>query len=250
MAQLYPEPPFERHGALFLDVDGTLIDFAQTPSSVCLTDGLLNTVATLHNSIGGALALISGRPITELDALFAPLELACAGLHGCERRDSTGTIHRHGLSAAARLASEISALHDFATLYPGVIIEDKGISVAVHYRLAPAAESAAHDLVAMLKQDLGDGFIVQEGSMVIEIKPSGRDKGVAIEEYLKEQPFHDRTAVFVGDDLTDEFGFNMVNAHEGHSIKVGNGETAAHWRLADPAAVRLWLERYATFLTD
>jgi trehalose 6-phosphate phosphatase len=122
-----------------------------------------------------------------------------------------------------------------------VFLEDKGMSVALHYRLRPELRDTVAAEVSRVAEALGDAWAVQAGRLVCEIRPGGRDKGVAISEFLAEPPFAGRVAVFVGDDLTDEHGFRVVNRHGGVSVKVGAGETAARWRLRDAAAVRRWL---------
>jgi trehalose 6-phosphate phosphatase len=121
------------------------------------------------------------------------------------------------------------------------VFEDKGASVALHYRLAPQLAAAAHTVVRKAASELGDEVEVQGGKMVAELKPSSRDKGIAIEEFMRERPFAGRQPVFIGDDLTDEYGFHVVNKLGGHAIKVGRGETAARWRISNAAAVRAWL---------
>ncbi|OFW40957.1 MAG: trehalose-phosphatase [Acidobacteria bacterium RIFCSPLOWO2_12_FULL_67_14b] len=237
-----PRPCPADSWAFFLDVDGTLLDYAERPDAVRAEPAIVQLLAGLRAAAGGALALISGRPVGDIDALFAPLRFPAAGLHGIERRDALGRLHTHALPekplrrAAARLAA-------FSAQHSGVIFEDKGLTLALHYRQAPQLEQAAHGIAAAVLAGLGDGVELQRGKMVIEIKPGGRDKGVAIEDFLREVPFHGRTPVFVGDDLTDEYGFSVVNRLGGHSVKVGAGETGARWRLEDAASVRDWLER-------
>jgi trehalose 6-phosphate phosphatase len=135
-------------------------------------------------------------------------------------------------------AAEIRA---FAAKHEGLLFEDKGASLALHYRLAPQLAAAAHSVMHKAAQHLGEGVEVQGGKMVAELKPSGRDKGIAIEEFMQEAPFRGRVPVFLGDDLTDEDGFHVVNRLGGHSVKIGPGVTSARWRLRDAAGVRLWL---------
>jgi len=197
-------------------------------------------VTGLYSACGGALALISGRSIEGIDKLFYPLRLPAAGQHGIERRDAKGRVHRHPFpeEAMRRAAEDIRA---FAGKHEGLLVEDKGASLALHYRLAPQLGAAVHAVMHKAAQHLGEGVEVQGGKMVAELKPSGRDKGIAIEEFMQEPPFRGRLPVFLGDDLTDEDAFHVVNRLGGHSVKIGAGVTSARWRVRDAAAVRRWL---------
>jgi trehalose 6-phosphate phosphatase len=226
--------------AYFLDVDGTLLEHAPTPDAVHVDAGMRALLAALQARAGGALALISGRAVADVDALFAPLRLPVAGQHGVERRDAAGAIHRHSFPEAP-LRAAAAGLAAFARERQGLLLEDKGHALALHYRLAPRYAQAAREAIEAAARELGPGFEIQAGKMVLELKPGGRDKGTAIEEFMAEPPFHGRTPVFVGDDLTDEFGFGVVNRMGGVSVKVGDGGSAARWCLADAAAVRAWL---------
>jgi trehalose 6-phosphate phosphatase len=127
--------------------------------------------------------------------------------------------------------------------YPALLLEDKGLSLALHYRLAPTLASFAHRLMRTLQREIGSDYTVLGGKRIVELKPNGRDKGQAVTEFMAEPPFRGRLPVFVGDDVTDEYGFAVVNALGGHSIKVGRGVSEAKWRLGSVAAVRHWLER-------
>jgi trehalose 6-phosphate phosphatase len=235
-------PPCSARWAFFLDIDGTLLDIAETPDAAEASRHEKSLVRKLHEVSGGALALVSGRSLAAIDELFAPLKIAAAGQHGVERRDASGRVHR-GSYPRNRLQRAAEAVRDFAAAHDGLVFEDKGASFALHYRLAPALEEAARSVVRKAAASLGDWVEVQMGKMVIELKPAGRDKGVAIEEFLREPPFAGRAPVFIGDDITDEDGFRVVNRAGGHSIKVGEGRTVARWQVSDPAAVRAWLER-------
>ena len=233
-------PPFDARWAWFLDIDGTLLDIAAMPTAVHPGPADNRLVTALFAATEGALALISGRSLGDIDKMFAPLHLPAAGQHGIERRDGRGKIHRHPFPEDA-LRRAAAAIRAFAAKHEGLVFEDKGASFALHYRLAPALEAAACDVMRKAAANLGDWVEVQLGKMVIELKPAGRDKGIAIEEFLKEDPFAERTPVFIGDDATDEDGFRVVNRAGGHSIKVGEGRTEARWQLADPSAARAWL---------
>jgi trehalose 6-phosphate phosphatase len=247
MSERPPLPAASASWALFLDVDGTLLEHAERPDAVRVDPVLGRLLAHLHRATGGALALISGRAVADLDALFAPLVLPAAGQHGLERRDASGRLHLHPFPVPA-LRRAAARLAEFAAQHAGLFFEDKGRNLALHYRQAPQLAEAARGAAFAAAAELGDGFELQAGKMVIEIKPGGRDKGLAIEDYLREPPFAGRIPVFVGDDLTDEYGFGVINRLGGHSVKVGGGPSAARWRLAGAAEVRAWLERSAAIL--
>jgi trehalose 6-phosphate phosphatase len=241
-------PPFQPGWALFLDVDGTLLDIAEHPDQVDMHKIDAALVDGLQRAAAGALALISGRSLAQLDAMFAPLVLPAAGQHGFERRDAHGRRHRHRFPVDS-LAPAKQALREFASRHPGLVLEDKGASVALHYRLAPQLEQAALEAMRQASAELGSRVQTQGGKMVWELKPAGADKGMAIDEFMREPPFAGRTPVFLGDDVTDEYGFRVVNRLGGHSIKVGPGDTEARWRLPHPAAARAWLREWQNSLS-
>lgn len=235
-------PPPEPGWAYFFDIDGTLVDLAEAPASAHLDPAFRELVEGLYRRTAGGVALISGRPIGDIDRLFAGLRFPAAGQHGIERRDAAGRISRHAvpsreLDGARRRLGEAAAQH------PGLLLEDKGFSLALHYRRVPRLAGYAHRLVRSVGARLGARYGVQAGKRVVEVKPAGKDKGVAVLEFMQEEPFRGRTPVFVGDDVTDEYGFATVNRLHGLSVKVGPGPTAARWRLRDVRAVREWLER-------
>ena len=236
-------PPYSDNWALFLDIDGTLLRIADTPDAVTVHPRTTRLLKEIIAALDGAVALISGRTIAGIDRLFAPLRLPAAGQHGVERRDAAGRIHRASVDAA-RLRHAVGPVREFAQKHRGLVFEDKGYSVALHYRRAPAMKDAAHDVVLSAASRLEGAFEAQHGKMVIELKPTGADKGTAIEDFMKEPPFAGRVPVFIGDDVTDEQGFRAVNALGGHSIKVGEGATCAQWRLRDAAAVLAWLRQW------
>ncbi len=233
-------PAFSARWAFFLDIDGTLLELAERPERVRVDAALVRLLGELHRAAGGAVALISGRSVAGVDALFAPLELPVAGQHGIERRDGAGHMHRH-VGALEPLRRAAARLQAYAAARPGLALEDKGASLALHYRQAPKLVDEARAAMAAVAAALGEAFELQGGKMVLELKPGGRDKGSVIEEFMHEAPFRGRTPVFVGDDLTDEYGFGVVNRMGGHAIKVGAGASTARWRLAGTRAVRAWL---------
>ncbi len=231
--------------AYFFDIDGTLVDIAPSPSEIVLERALQACVRELYDATGGALALISGRSISDVDSIFGDAHLPVAGQHGLERRSSARKITRHDMAsekldfARARIAEAIAT-------HPELLLEDKGLTLALHYRSAPSLASFAHRTMRGILAAMGADFALQSGKRVVELKPSGKDKGDAVRDFMREEPFRGRTPVFVGDDVTDEHGFVVVNSMGGHSIKVGGGTSAARWRLADVRAVQSWLERRDT----
>lgn len=226
--------------AYFLDIDGTLIDLADTPAAVKLHAALPDLVETLHRSSGGAVALITGRSIADADRLFPRRRLAIAGQHGHERRSAAGIVTRHRISLRSLDAARF-ALRATVQRHPTLLFEDKGLSLALHYRRAPHLASLAHRRMHEARALLGDDYSVHRGKAVVELTPAGRDKGLAIKAFMRETPFRGKRPVFIGDDVTDEHGFVMVNRFGGDSIKVGPGPTAATWRFPSVASVLAWL---------
>ncbi len=242
-----PLPAPSLHWCLFLDVDGTLLELTDTPSGVAADQELKSLLKEVAERLGGAVALVSGRSIAYLDALFAPLKLPAAGLHGVERRKASGHIQGANYSDS-QLDGARAALQAFVDAHPGTLLEDKGRNLAVHYRMAPELESGVRRAVAEAAAPMGPNYHLQEGNMVLEIKPSGFTKATAAKEFMQEAPFSGRTPVFVGDDLTDQAGFEAVETLGGISIGVGD-RVRGQWHFDDPPAVRHWLEGIAA-LTD
>lgn len=224
--------------AYFLDVDGTLIDLADTPDAVHIDAALLELIARLHRASGGAVALVSGRAIADLQKHLGKLRVPLAGQHGLERRDAAGRLWVQAAPPAAKSAIK-AALAPVLARHPGLLLEDKGLTLALHYRRAP--HLAAYALRLMERLAAGAGLGLQRGKCVAEIKPAGIDKGTALVDYLAQPPFKGRRPVFIGDDRNDEHGFAAVNKLQGISIKVGKGASRARFRLRDVAAVRRWL---------
>ena len=234
-----PPPALSPEWALFLDVDGTLLDFAEEPSEVVVEPALTETLSVLHRRLGGALALVSGRPLNQLDELFAPLHLPAAGLHGLEVR---GDVILSSYARPAALDSTLAAAQALGAKFPGAIVEDKGTTLALHWRGEPAAEEPLHEFASSALIDL-PGYHLQAGDCVIELRPNGANKGDAVQALLAQTPFHARRPVFVGDDLTDEHAFAMVEALGGFGVLVGSRTTsAARYSLPHPGAVRAWLD--------
>ncbi len=241
-ASARPAPP--RLGAhrcaVFLDIDGTLLDLAATPDDVRVDADVARLLPALAEALAGALALITGRTLADADRLFPGLAVPVAGQHGLVRRAADGTIHTHPAPPAlAQLRAELAG---FALRHGGLLLEDKGTTLALHYRLAPRLASHVHRIVRAHVAEAGEAsFRLQPGKAMVEVGPSGRDKGTAIREYMAEAPFQGRMPVFVGDDRSDEHGFSAVRDMGGWGVKVGAGPTLARYRLRDVAAVRRWL---------
>jgi trehalose 6-phosphate phosphatase len=226
--------------AYFLDMDGTLIEIAESPSAVRVDEALLNLIKCLHLKCHGAVALISGRSLADLEQRMGGSLLPMAGQHGLERRDANKHLHVYRASSSAK--SEIQdRLEAILARHPDVMLEDKGFSMAVHYRRALPLAGYLHRVMRRLVSELGAGLYLQKGKRVIELRPDGFDKGKAVDAYLSEMPFRGRRPVFIGDDLTDETAFVAVNKRGGLSIKVGEGASCAQYVLPDVQAVRHWL---------
>lgn len=239
-------PDLDAGRAFFLDVDGTLLEIAETPSGVRVDAALIDMIRRLHACSGGAVALISGRRVVDIDALFPGLRLPLAGQHGIERRDAAGVVRSHPPEGVDWPWLKALVKGTFSTTQ-GLLVEDKGLTLAVHFRLNPAEEGRVAAALRRIVADAGAALSLQPGKCVMEIKPAGRDKGTAIADFMAEAPFRGRRPVFIGDDVTDEYGFRMVNEMGGDSIKVGAGDSAARWRVPDVQAVRAWL---ASILED
>jgi trehalose 6-phosphate phosphatase len=234
-----PAPPVTPW-CLFLDIDGTLLDIAPTPDLVEVDASLLDLLRRLERACDGALALITGRPIAAVDALFAPLLLPVAGVHGFERRNAQGHYFRPAFvgSGLSFLRSEVTAL---AQSLHGVLLEDKGCAFALHYRQAPNLEESIRLRLARLVSAALPAFELLDGDHVVEIKPVEHDKSTAIEAFMQEEPFIGRSPVFIGDDTTDLDGFAAVKRFNGLAIAVGS-RIPGEKRLAGPRHVRAWLE--------
>jgi len=227
--------------AFFFDVDGTLAAIQSRPEAVFIPEQVIAHLQQLSTLSQGALALVSGRPLEQLDTLAAPWHGPAAGVHGAERRDAEGRVARISLPIEVEQALR-TELQDAIACWPGTQLEVKGMAFALHYRQAMQYEQ---DVMRLAEQAVTrfPGLALQPGKCVVEIKPAGIDKGAAINDFMQQPPFAGRTPVFIGDDLTDEKGFLAVNARQGVSIKVGEGSSQAHYRLDDVDTVYGWLER-------
>jgi trehalose 6-phosphate phosphatase len=230
--------------ALFLDFDGTLVDIVERPDAVTVHPELPGMLALLQKQLGGALAIISGRPIAFLDKRFDPFFFDIGGLHGLERRVGDQLILCQP-EDHPQLRDMIERLKGAVAHKAGVLIEDKGCSVAVHWRLAPHEKDFVLATVQAAEEALGPAYRVQYGKAVAEILPSAAGKGKVIEQFLQQEPYRGRRPIFAGDDLTDENGFATINAHDGVSIRIGAGDTVARERLGTPADLRHSLSAWA-----
>ncbi len=238
-------PPPSPEWCLFLDVDGTLVELTDTPAQTVADPDIKLLLMNVAERLDGAVALVSGREIRTLDALFAPLLLPTAGLHGVQRRTAAGAMHGAGF-VDARLDIARTALLLLARTYPGVLIEDKGRNIAVHYRLAPQFAGVVHRAVLDIAKPLGGDYQVQEGILMFELKPRSFNKATAVDAFMSEPPFAGRRPVFIGDDLTDQDGFAAVEARGGISIGVG-ARVHGQYHLDDVTGVRNWLRGIAAW---
>jgi trehalose 6-phosphate phosphatase len=225
--------------ALLLDVDGTILDMASTPKGVVVPESLRRSLERLHTKCGGAVAFVSGRLIANIDRLFAPLRLPAIGAHGAEiRLSSNGSTHsRHAELIAQECRQQVAAV---ASADQRIIVENKGASVAIHYRLAPELEKPLRSRIATIVEQAGDLELL-EGKAVIEVKSRRFSKGTAVRELMTNPPFADRKPVFIGDDITDESVFAALPAYDGIGYSVERFMTGACGMFGSPAEVREWL---------
>lgn len=238
-------PPPSPDWALFLDFDGTLVAIAPRPEAVRLDARLPLILRRLSTALDGALAVVSGRRLADLDGFFGALRLPAAGLHGLERRRADGSMVEAEIPAdiPTRLRTGLATL---AQQHPGSYLEDKGRTLALHYRQAPQHEAPIRAGARRLAADIGEAVRLIEGKMVVELQPRQADKGQAILAFMSEHPFRGRRPVFAGDDVTDEDGFAAVNHVGGISVRVGTERaTAARWQIADVPALAQWLGEVA-----
>ena len=240
-------PPGSIDGmALFIDVDGSLLEFRPTPGAVFAPLNVRRLVAHLQRHLDGALAVLSGRSLTDLDRIFHPLRLPGAGVHGIQRRDADGRLHQRTVDRRILDAAR-PELERFVAMHPVALLEDKIQSLAMHTRRAPEAGAAAAELVAGLAASSGGGFRALPGKHVAELRPAIADKGDALAAFMAEPPFVGRRPVMIGDDVTDADAFREVRRRGGLSIAVGDDAPAADVRLAAPADCRAWLASASRF---
>jgi trehalose 6-phosphate phosphatase len=231
--------------ALFLDVDGTLLDLAARPDDVVTPNGLVATLRGVERRLAGALALISGREIEDLDRLFRPLRLRASGVHGAETRfEPDGPVTPAPEAIELPLPLWMALTREVAA-FPGAFAENKRFSFVVHYRLAPTAEGPLRQVVKRLIGSSPIRVEAMDARCAIELKAPAHDKGRAIATFLAQPAFRGRAPVFVGDDTTDESGFAVVAARGGAAYSVGGWRPGVTGLFADPRAVRDWLAEFA-----
>jgi trehalose 6-phosphate phosphatase len=235
-------PPVSANTALFLDIDGTLLDLARTPDRVKVPHELMEALQTLCRQLSGALAFVSGRSLESIDKLFAPFRPAAIGAHGGEIRSVDGHILRN-----ERLAEPVREIFlGLAGNIPGLLLEDKGCALALHYRLAPEARAVL--TAAMEKHSkllAAEKVHILYGKAVIEARPQGVDKGVAVGALAAQEPFAGRAILFGGDDATDLDVFRVLPKLGGRGFSVGRHFPGAEYFFDSPRAVRQWLARTA-----
>lgn len=240
-----PSPPIPlpvHRWALFLDVDGTLLDFSPDPAGVKVSSELIILLKNLESRLQGALALLSGRTIATLDMLFTPLQLPSAGLHGFERRDARGKIV-HPSIAQDVLDRLHGASREILASFPGVLVENKHYAVAFHFGEILQQQADLYKVVQQAAQELN--YELLPGRHVYELKPPCADKGLALNRFLTEQPFADRVPIFIGDDVTDKYALRAARAANGMAIAVGDRAVeAAQFKLTNPKAVIQWLQQW------
>jgi trehalose 6-phosphate phosphatase len=236
--------PDLRKCAILLDIDGTILDLAPSPQQVWVPTGLRQTLARLDALTGGALALVSGRSLHDIDLIFSPLELAAIGGHGAEMRAAGGG---EALMRASPLGAALKRrLAGIAELGPGILAEDKGYSLALHYRLAPEKGDAVRAAVDKICATLpSDAVEILSGKLVVEIKPAGVNKANAVCELMNCAPFAARNPIFIGDDTTDEPVFGVIAQFGGLGFSVGRVAADVNGHFDKPESVRAWLARIA-----
>jgi len=232
------EKPGRSDWALFLDFDGTLVDIAPRPDAIAVRDGLADLIVKLHTLSGGAVAVVSGRPVSQIEHHLGRAEFAIAGLHGAELRHD-GVLER--MPADPLLEQVRARLGLFADEH-GLLMEDKGASIALHYRDKPDLEEAVRSEVDnTLLNVQADTLHALHGKCVVEVRAHHANKGSILVKLMTDPAFAGRAPVFIGDDVTDEDGMRMALELGGHAIKVGAGDSVAPHRLADPEAVAAFL---------
>ncbi len=227
--------------AVLLDIDGTLLDLAPTPREVWVPPGLAMTLNRLHAKTSGALALVSGRSLNDIDLIFAPEQFPAVGGHGAEMRISADSeaVATHAPPMDKELKRRLAAI---AIISPGILLEVKGYSLALHYRLAPHAEKAIYEAVSLIKADLPNAPIeVLPGKCVCEIKHSGFTKATGVRELMRHEPFKGRRPFFIGDDVTDESVFAIMPDFGGLAFSVGRRAPGVAGHFDEPRDVRAWL---------
>ncbi len=231
--------------AILLDIDGTILDLAPSPQQVWVPPALRRTLARLDGLTGGAVALVSGRSLNDIDLIFSPLQLAAIGGHGAELRPIASAEPR--MCATPLRAALKRKLASLTELGPGILVEDKGYSLALHYRLASDQADALRVAVEEIcASEPRDSVEILPGKLVVEIKAAGVNKATAVCELMRYPPFASRNPIFIGDDTTDEPVFGIISKFGGLGLSVGRVIANANGRFETPESVRTWLGRIAT----
>jgi len=230
--------------AILLDIDGTILDFAPSPLQVRVPEDLKRTLTRLGQLTGGAVALVSGRSIGDIDRIFSPLQLAAIGVHGAQMRlDGSGPVQTRVAPLSETLKRKLAKVADLA---PGILVEDKGYSLALHYRLVPAK---AHEVVSAIggicESAPQEAVEILPGKFVVDIKPAGINKGDAVVELMRHAPFAGRQPIFIGDDTTDLSVFDIIPKFRGRAYSVGGLTADTDGHFETPEMVRSWLARIA-----
>jgi trehalose 6-phosphate phosphatase len=227
--------------AIFTDFDGTLVEIAETPDSVEVPDTLADQLQRAANELDSAFAVLTGREISDIDRFLAPLTLPVAGAHGTQRRRADGSFEP--VDPASVMGADViaQAMQPLLAAHPGLILEAKEGSVALHFRQSPELEQMVQRAMDEALQDVPD-FVVVPGKMVLEARPRGVSKGEALRAFMREEPFVGRTPIFIGDDTTDEDGFIAAQELGGVGIKLGEGDTSARMRIANVASVHALIQ--------
>ena len=239
-----PFPPADC--CFFLDFDGTLVDFAPSPAAIEVPRELIALLGALHEQQAGALAIVTGRALHDIDHHLAPLCLPTAALHGAVRRNGAGQLHgaTHASEFTTQTAPVRERLRPWKTRYPALLVENKGMALAIHFRALPSTATERQALQQALHEELAaalpEELEVLVGNLVLEVRPRGTDKGSAVEAFLSEPAFAGRFPVYLGDDLADALGIAAVERHGGLAVAVGN-RLQTPWRLPSPLAARTWL---------
>ena len=236
-------PPVKKNSALFLDIDGTLLDMARTPEAVVVPVELRSTLARLHDELDGALAFVSGRSLSTIDQLFMPLQTAAVGCHGAEMRGADGVVRllSHPIPDPVR-----AIFHDLTGEHPGTLLEDKTYALSLHYRLAPEAKAMLEAAMENYAPDFArENIAIQHGKWVIDARLRGIDKGAGVRALMQQAPFRGRAPVFGGDDTTDMDVFHILPELGGHGFSVGRPFEGVDYEFSSPGAVRQWLNRLA-----
>lgn len=237
-------PLLASDAALFLDIDGTLVEFVPRPEDACIPPALIDTLDALRRALDGALAVVSGRKLADIDRLFAPLTLAAGGQHGAEARLTRDEKPQVFAAPGTALASVLEHVEPFLAAHPGIRVERKGLSTAFHYRDAVADASALRAVLEKAVAAVTETLHLLDSHLCYDVRSRHANKGKTVERLMRIAPFAGRVPVYIGDDWTDEDGFEAALAGHGRAIRVGPPRpTLATEELSSPQELRTWLER-------